>query len=195
METKTTSSEKIHSLWRGFLLLILLLSRICFADILWSEDKQRLNVAINLLPACLGADLALADKLSVTGKLRILVLHDNQQHVAMAVSAGLLALKTISDFPLEVEIVSTSDRKKPDLSPIAALFVATPGIKSEIFNNWVENKRTTVFSPFSGDVERGAVAGIYVTDRILPYINLTQAKKAGVVYKPFFLRIAKQYDE
>ncbi|MET0081279.1 MAG: hypothetical protein ABW119_22720 [Candidatus Thiodiazotropha lotti] len=195
METEAIRREKRYSFWRGFILLLLLLSRTCFADILWSEDKQRLNVAINLLPACLGADLALADKLSPSGKLRILVLHDNQQKVALAVSTGLLALKTIADFPLDVEILSTSDRQKPDLSPIAALFVASPGIKSEILNNWVEYKQTTVFSPFSGDVERGAVAGIYVTDRILPYINLTQAEKAGVVYKPFFLRIAKQYDE
>ncbi|MCG7989336.1 MAG: hypothetical protein JAZ20_03140 [Candidatus Thiodiazotropha weberae] len=195
MEIKAIRRKKSHSLWRGFLLLILLLSRTCFADILWSEDKQRLNVAINLLPACLGADLALANKLSPSGKLRILILHDNQKKVALAVSAGLLALKTIAGFPLDVEIISTSDIQKPVLTPITALFVATPGIKSEIFNNWVEYKQTTVFSPFSGDVERGAVAGIYVTDRILPYINLTQAKKSGVVYKPFFLRIAKQYDE
>ncbi|MBW9268381.1 MAG: hypothetical protein K1566_01950 [Candidatus Thiodiazotropha sp. (ex. Lucinisca nassula)] len=184
-----------RSLWRGVVLLILLLSRTCFADVLWPEDKQRLNVAINILPACLMADLTLSDKLSSSGKLRILVLHENQQKVALSVSAGLLALKSIANFPLDVEIISTSDRQKLNPSPIAALFVATPGINSEILNNWVEYKQTTVFSPFSGDVERGAVAGIYVTDRILPYINLAQAKKAGVVYKPFFLRIAKQYYE
>ncbi|MBV2089307.1 MAG: hypothetical protein KUF72_00295 [Candidatus Thiodiazotropha sp. (ex Ctena orbiculata)] len=195
MENIAISKEMSRSLWRGVVLLILLLSRTCFADVLWPEDKQRLNVAINILPACLMADLTLSDKLSSSGKLRILVLHENQQKVALTVSAGLLALKSIANFPLDVEIISTSDRQKPNLSPIAALFVATPGINSEILNNWVEYKQTTVFSPFSGDVERGAVAGIYVTDRILPYINLAQAKKAGVVYKPFFLRIAKQYYE
>jgi hypothetical protein len=162
---------------------------------LWPEDKQRLNVAINLLPACLSADLALPKKLSQNGKLRILVLHENQKKAAFSVSSALLALENIAGFSLDIEIVSTSDRQSPVTSPIAALFIATPGIKSEIFNNWIEHHQTTVFSPFSGDVERGAVAGIHVTDRILPYINLSQAQKAGVVYKPFFLRIAKQYDE
>jgi hypothetical protein len=195
MDINATNSGKSHTLWRTLLLLSTLLLEFSHADMLWPEDRQRLNVAINLLPACLSADLALPKKLSQSGKLRILVLHDNQKNTALSVSSGLLALENIAGFSLDVDIVSTSDRQSPFESPIAAIFIATPGIKSEIFNNWIEYHQTTVFSPFSGDVERGAVAGIHVTDRILPYINVTQAKRAGVIYKPFFLRIAKQYDE
>lgn len=65
-----------------------------------------------------------------------------------SVSAGLLALKTINGFPLQVEILSTSDRPNPDHSPSTALFLVTPGIKSDIFNNWVGSIQTTVFLPF-----------------------------------------------
>ncbi|MEJ2619618.1 MAG: hypothetical protein P8163_05015 [Candidatus Thiodiazotropha sp.] len=114
---------------------------------LWPEDRQRLNVAINLLPTCLSADLALPKKLSQTGKLRILVLHDNQEKAALSVSSELLALESIAGHGLDVAILSTSDRQSPFQSPIAALFIVTPGIESEILNNWVEYHQTTVFPP------------------------------------------------
>lgn len=177
------------------LLLSLLFFKIATADSLWPEDAQRLNVGINILPACLVADLALSKKLTPSGKLRILVLHKDNYASALSVSEGLSALKRIGGYPMEIEIISTSERQEPHDKPVAALFIASPGINSEIFNNWVRYRQTTVFSPFLGDVERGAIAGLYVTDRILPYINTSQANLAGVIYKPFFLRIAKQYNE
>lgn len=178
-----------------WLLFTVLVFKTCFANSLWPEDVQRLNVGINVLPACLIADLALSKKLTPSGKLRILVLHKNDYASALSVSEGLLALKTIGGYPIEIVILSTSERQEPYNTRVAALFIASPGIKPEIFNNWIRHNQTTVFSPFTGDVERGAIAGLYVTDRILPYINISQAKRAGVIYKPFFLRIAKQYDE
>lgn len=180
--------------WLAWFLLTFLMLRICVADNLWPEYTQRLNVGINLLPACLSADLSLANKLTPEGSLRILVLHQNDQAAASSVATSLLALKTIGGYAVEVETLSTSAPQLSDDSPVAAIFIASPGIKSEIFNHWITDRQSMVFSPFSGDVERGVVAGLYVTDRILPFINLSQAKKAGVVYKPFFLRIAKQYD-
>ena len=65
------------------------------------------------------------------------------------------------------------------------------GVGAARLRAWSERFRTLVFSPFAGDVEAGAVAGIYVADRILPFINLRQAQRAGIRFKPFFLKVAR----
>ena len=181
-----------------FICLVLLSGTVlslALADTLWPEDAQRLNVGINLLPACLSADLALQEKLTPDGMLRILVMHHNDLISATTVASGLLELEAIRGFPLQVEIISATSPGSPDPDPVAALFIASPDIQTTVFDHWVAQRQTQVFSPFSGDVERGAVAGLFITDRILPFINPARAKLAGVRYKPFFLRIAKQYDE
>jgi hypothetical protein len=43
-------------------------------------------------------------------------------------------------------------------------------------------------------VEEGAVAGIYVADRILPQVNLAQARRARLRFKSFFLEVARPYE-
>lgn len=51
--------------------------------------------------------------------------------------------------------------------------------------------RIIIFSPFQGDVERGASGGILISDRILPYLNLETMHLSDIRIKPFFLRIAE----
>lgn len=165
---------------------------VSLAQSLWPEDEQRLNVGIKLFPACLGADLALADKLDADGELRVLVVHDQNPAHADSTVRQLRQLGKIAGYPLRVASTALSVLERQANEHIAALFIVSPGLPEQLFSDWVQNHQTLVFSPFAGDVERGAVAGVFVSDRILPLINNAAAARAGIRFKPFFLRIAEQ---
>jgi len=164
------------------------------AETVWDEDRQRLNIGIKLFPACLAADQALASKLDDKGHLVILVLHTDAPALAAAVAEELRSLEKVQDLPLAIRVITPDQLAAFDGQRIAALFVAAPGVPSELFERVVRGHRALLFSPFAGDVERGAVAGIELSDRILPYINLRQAEAAQIRFKPFFLRVAAHYE-
>ena len=190
-----TSRHKFGARAWVALVLCCLVGPQVLAQGLWREDEQRLNVGIKLFPASLGADLALAQRLDDQGKLRILVVHDGDEVHAGQVVKGLAEVSQVGQYPIRVLAVALDDLGRFADQPVAALFVASPGIPQVVFREWAYRQKTLVFSPFAGDVERGAAAGVFVSDRILPYVNPRWAQKAGIEFKPFFLRIARLYED
>jgi hypothetical protein len=184
-------------LWRAVLLCHIvwpLLGPGAGADTLWEEDRQRLNVGLKLFPACLAADQGLAQRADPQGRLRVLVLHPHSLQRAEEVAADLRAVEWAGQSPLEVTAISLEQLADYQDQRLAAIFVAAPGLPDAVIEQGAAAFRTLLFSPFPGDVERGAVAGIQMSDRILPYVNLRQAARAGIVFKPFFLRIAARHE-
>jgi len=50
------------------------------------------------------------------------------------------------------------------------------------------------FSPLAGDIERGVLGGIAVSDRILPEVNLQSLIDHGIDLRPFFLKVSAHYE-
>jgi len=164
------------------------------ADGLWEDDRQRLNIGLKLFPACLAADQGLADKRDERGRLLVLTLHGDSPRAADTVASDLRGVGEVQGYPLEVAVVPADRLADYRDRKVAAMFLATPGMALASIVAEARGHRALVFSPFPGDVERGAVAGIQVTDRILPYVNLRQAERAQIRFKPFFLRVAASYE-
>lgn len=178
-------------------LLLLLLGLSCsvlYGHDLWPEEEQRFNVGLKLFPAVLGGSRGLADKVRADGRLRIIVAHIDSPQTARRAARYLSDIKQINAIPLDVVTLSTAEMRGAEIDQVGGIFVSTPGVPANALMAWSKDRETLVFSPFQGDVEDGAVAGISVTDRILPYVNLKQARRAGIVFKPFFLRVAKTHD-
>lgn len=49
------------------------------------------------------------------------------------------------------------------------------------------------YSPYEGDVERGVLGGVQVTDRILPLVNLHELDALNIQLKAFFYKVAAKY--
>lgn len=181
---------------RGLLLLNLLFMghQHGYAGQLWPEQEQRLSIGLKLFPAVLGAMEDLSDKTVSRDQLLILVAHDAAPGVADQAIKRLNDLGKIRGFSLRVTGVPAARVNGFKQDPIGGIFVASPGISPSLLRSWSEKFRTLVFSPFTGDVEHGAVAGVYVADSILPFINRTQAKRAGVRFRPFFMGVARTHD-
>jgi hypothetical protein len=159
--------------------------------VLWPEEEQRLHVGQKLFAACLAADQDLGRKVTAEGDILVLVVHAGMPHLADQVTGDLRMVERVAGRRLRVQVIEASQVAGYRGPPVAGLFVATPGSGDGLLAVWGKRLGALVFSPFAGDVERGAVAGIYVSDRILPFVNLTQARNAGVRFKPFFLQVAK----
>lgn len=107
-------------------------------------------------------------------------------------SAGdLESVARIRDHPLRLNLMPADDLDGYAGDQPGGIFIANPGIAPQRLRDWSERFQTLVFSPFTGDVERGAVAGVSVTDRVLPFVNLPQARRAGIQFQAFFLQVAR----
>jgi hypothetical protein len=160
---------------------------------LWQEEEQRFRVGLKLFPAVLGAVEDLEDKRAASGQLEIRVVYEASDAVAREAASVLQRIGRIHEMPLNVQTLSAEELES-DESRLAAIFVADVDIGGKRLSLWSERHRALVFSPFAGDVEDGAVAGIHVADHILPFVNLSRAKRAEVRFKPFFLRVARRYE-
>ncbi len=167
---------------------------LALADPLWREEAQRLQVGLKVFPAVLGALEALEARRSSDGSLEVIVAHEGAEETARQAASDLRALGQVRGLPLTVEVLEAAALDKLKAAPIAAVFVASVGISARRLGAWSERLQTLVFSPFAGDVEAGAVAGIHVTDQILPFVNLSQAQRAGVQFKPFLLQVARRHE-
>ncbi len=161
---------------------------------LWEEEQQRFRVGLKIFPACLGAVESLEDRLAPDGSLQVLVVYEGSDAAARQAVTSLNGIGRVRGLTLNAKALSVTAIDEDREAEVSAIFVASVGLGSRQLRGWSERYRVLVFSPFDGEVEAGAVAGLYVADRILPYLNMTQAQRAGIRFKPFFLQVARQHD-
>lgn len=161
---------------------------------LWEEEQQRFRVGLKIFPACLGAVENLDDRLASDGSLQVLVIYEGSDATARQAVTSLNGIGKVRGLKLNAKALSVTAIDEDREADVSAIFVASVGLGSRQLRAWSERYRALVFSPFDGEVEAGAVAGLYVADRILPYINLAQSQRAGIRFKAFFLQVARQYD-
>jgi len=161
---------------------------------LWQEEEQRLRVGLKIFCAVLGAVEGISDRAAPDGAIEVVVVHKGSADAASQAVLDLQAMGQIQGRPLRLRTLTAKALDNYTEPAPAGIFVASPGVPAERLRAWSERLRTLVFSPFAGDVEAGAVAGLHITDQILPYVNTAQARRAGVRFKAFFLKVARQHD-
>ncbi|MBK5940873.1 YfiR/HmsC family protein [Halochromatium roseum] len=128
------------------------------------------------------------------GVLEIAVAYRASEQAAKQAARALEQLGQVQEIALAVTILPVERLAANPERSLAAIFIANSGLEPALLRRLSERYQVLVFSPFEGDVAAGAVAGIHVADRILPAINLEQARRAGLSFKPFFLGIAQHAD-
>jgi hypothetical protein len=161
---------------------------------LWPEERQRLHVGLRLFPAALGAQEELSRLCDADGALRVIVTYRGSDEAARLVATSLEDVGEVQGRPLKVLLLPIAELDAKQESVVAGIFIASVGLEPNLLGRLSARHRTLVFSPFAGDVAAGAVAGIHVADRILPAVNLQHARRAGVRFEPFFLRVAHRVE-
>jgi len=160
------------------------------------QDARRLAVGIKLFPAVLAADQDIGDKVPADGTLHVLLVHRDESAMADRLADMLRDRGRIRDLPLSVDILTVAELESYPGSRAAGLFVVQRlGEDLVPIRAFSQRHRLLSFSPFEGDVERGITAGMVVSDRVLPYLNIDAVNATGLRIKPFFLKIAERYEK
>jgi hypothetical protein len=104
------------------------------------------------------------------------------------------ALKKIRDIPIHVEVSNDLTMGGYAAKPPAGIFLTQPLEEGlPVIIKFAIDKGVILFSPFQGDVEKGVLGGLHITDRVLPYINKSTMNAAGINIKQFFMRVSVIY--
>ncbi len=157
------------------------------------NEASRAWVGIDLFPSLLAADAGIAEKVGEDGALFLLLVYVNDRNTAENMSRHLARVGAVRGIPIRVEVTRDATLKSYRETPLAGIFLTQE--LNESLDALVDHARKrgiVSFSPFQGDVERGVLGGIVVSDRILPLVNLETARLSGIRLKPFFLRVAER---
>ena len=156
--------------------------------------QRRVLVGLKLFPAVLAASQALEPK-SELRDIRVLIVHQGDKDNAEELADTLRAIREIKGKPLVVETIPISHLLHGSNTPPLGLFVSQRNDEDiEMISRYGQQHNVITFSPFHGDVEKGILAGISISDRILPYINSQTLAALPTGLKTFFLKVAEIYE-
>lgn len=181
---------RLHSQWTWLLLLLLPLQAVSADEAL----QRRVLVGLKLFPAVLAASQELGPK-SELRDIKVLIVYHGEQDHAEELAEILRDIKQIKGKPLVVETSPINQLLQRSGAPPFGLFVSQRNDKDiEIISRYGQQHNIITFSPFQGDVENGILAGIAISDRILPYINSQTLATLPAGLKAFFLKVAEIYE-
>lgn len=174
----------------GLLLFVMTSSKGAIGD----EFEERLvSVGLKVFPAIIAADESMEERSADTPLFITIVYHDNRAY-AETLARRLEKISPIKGRHLRIRVLSVEQLLQQESSPDALFLSQRLDQPLEQVLDYARRHNVISFSPFRGDVERGVLAGIAVTDRILPYINLRTLSSLKLELKPFFLKVAEIYE-
>ena len=155
--------------------------------------SPRVQIGLNLLPAVMAADLGVNELINKS-EVTIYLGYQNDHREALGASQQLARISDIRGVPLKVVVIEYDILLDRQLNTPAAVFLVekTP-LKLARLIEFSRANKAILFSPFKGDVEKGVSAGFDITHKVVPAVNIESLKKANIVLKSFFLRVAVKY--
>lgn len=157
-----------------------------------SYDDRRVRTAARLLRALLSADEQLEGKQSDSGTLQVWVWSDRPREAApllpLIAPPGDSARAKVRGLKLELKTLSELPGAELAAPPVA-IFLAQPLQQSEFERllGWCIEQQVILYSPFEGDVERGATAGVSVQAKVQPFVNLGTLRNSRISLRKFYL--------
>lgn len=158
------------------------------------SSEVRIRAGLDLFTSILAADMDIAEKKNSDGKLHLILIYTNRKHKAEEMAEYLGKVGQIRGIPIRIKISdSRSFTQSANYVP-AGIFLTQP-LNNELnaILKYGQKQHIIVFSPFEGDVERGVLGGIHISDRLLPYLNMPALQSSNIRIKSFFLRVSVRY--
>jgi len=159
-------------------------------------EQRRLDIGLKIFPRLVAVDNDLSNKTTPQGEaLLVFVYQDNETGARSAARRIENEVANIAGFPPAARAVSIRSLGDLDVRP-AGIFVTEHLDDSEFeaVSRFAEQRQALLFSPLTGDVERGATAGLFIGSRIRPYFNLTSLRDSGIQINKRLLGISKHYE-
>jgi len=160
-------------------------------------SDHRTQVGLKLFRTLVAADQRIAEKIDANGAIVVSLVYVDDRKLAEGFQTFLAAMfKSVGDVPVQIEVRELASlNDSPALKP-AAIFIVQP-LRAPELQRLVQlsvTRHMILFSPFEGDVEQGVLAGLSVQATVRPLINMRTLKSSQLDIKPFFLKVANQYE-
>ena len=159
-----------------------------------NRETWRVWAGIEIFPSYIAADQSLKGKVGDDGKIHLLIIYRRDKNRALEMADTLNRLEKIKNYPVSAEVLMEKDFTENVYNHVAGAYISERISDLPAFLVKASKSRILLFSPFEEDVEKGVPAGLYITDRITPYLNLTAMKRFNIDLKSFFVRISEIYD-
>lgn len=178
----------------GYMTVIMLICSTAGAAV--ERDELRVRAGLDLFPSLLAADLDISKKQCKDGFLTLLLIYTDNRNQAEEMATILKGLEKIREIPIRVEISNDLSMQGFKDNKPAGIFLTQPLDKNfyDIVSYSINNS-IILFSPFNGDVEKGAMGGLHISDRVLPFLNMVSMKSSGIHIKQFFIRVSVIYEQ
>jgi len=161
-------------------------------------DDRRIRAGARLFRSLLTAQVALESRAAADGALHV-ILYGSDAHlsgeIATLIASGGDAGKTgIKDLAVKIDNVTSLSALAQAQQP-AGVFIVSAQSEKDLAElvQWSTASKVVLYSPFDGDVERGAAAGICIEAKVQPFLSLPALQAAGVELKPFYVKVARVF--
>ena len=188
--------------WRGLrAVAVAVLYCVCLITALHVDageaEERRVRISLEIFPRIVAVDLDLRSKLSTTDTLRLFVLFEHDAEAARRVSEQMKnSFTNIGGLSVEFVVQSTQLAATGGMEQPAAVFLSDV-LSDDAFAAAMKaavERRVLVFTPFAGDVERGATVGIAISSRIKPYFNVSTLEQSHIRIHEKLLNISQRYE-
>ncbi|MCP4110358.1 MAG: hypothetical protein GY749_33375 [Desulfobacteraceae bacterium] len=157
-------------------------------------EYHRMLMGLEGFAALLNADMDIRSKTNNGRLILVLIYEDVKQQKAEKLALYLKKIKTVRKIPVQIDLINDTEMKGYKNKKTAGIFLLRKlGAELESVIQYGIKNSVIVYSPYEGDVENGVSAGLLISDKISPYVNMNTMKSSGIRIKPFFLKKTKQY--
>ncbi|MBF0273133.1 MAG: hypothetical protein HQL98_13875 [Magnetococcales bacterium] len=179
-------------------MLILLIGLVTVGKAAENEVRYLVQLGIKMFPALVGGNLDIASQQNDAGTLLLLVVYQEENRPAAEQVTKRLqgSIRLIHQYPVEITMTDLAGLNRFDNQPVAGIFLAEPLDPSArtTLRQFGIKKKSLLFSPFTGDVQDGILAGLHITTQVKPSLNLTTLRETGLRMNPLFLKVAIRYE-
>ena len=160
-------------------------------------EERRVRISLEIFPRIVAVDLDLSSKLSTSDTLRLFVLFEHDVETARHVAGQMKnSFTNIGGLAVEFVVQDTQQAVTAGMDKPAAVFLSdqlSDDVFAALMKTAIEH-HVLVFSPFAGDVERGATVGIAISSRIKPYFNVPALVQSHININEKLLSISQRYE-
>lgn len=178
-----------------FLTLAVFAGNLGYAD---EEDQRRVDISLSIFPRIVAVDNHFRKKLVDDNKVKLVFLYSENKRRAENLAERMEEEnKNIGGMGVMASALSISNATKGMAKQRPTAFFISERLNNDDLNRviaYAEARNRLVFSPFSGDVERGVMVSISVTNRVKPYFNLEALRRSKVDINALLMKMSKIYE-
>lgn len=197
-QKKIPNYDKRSPAW-WLLCLVLLLTLFATSPVAADEkERRRVDISLSIFPRIVAVDNHFRDKLGEDKTVRLYFLYDkdreNAEDLAQRMNKsgqGIGGREVLAEAVSVDKAVLANDDELPMAIFITEHLGDARLLRAMLF---AEKYNRLVFSPFTGDVERGVTVGISVTNRVKPYFNMHALQRSKIAINALLMKMSRRYE-